>query len=227
MNLSGKTICITGANGILGRAVARAASEAGANLVLLDVVFENDNVLGLDGAQQQAVDLTDQQATKALLDKVGRVDGLANIAGGFSMGKPTHELTDDEWNQMFNINVKTAHNAVRAVVPGMLAAGGGSIVNTGAIGGLQGGAYMSAYSASKSTVMRITESLAGELKDEGINVNAVLPSVIDTPRNRAAMPDADPSRWVTPEDLAAVIVFLLSDASKAINGALIPVAGLS
>ena len=118
-------------------------------------------------------------------------------------------------------------NAVRAAVPGMIERGRGAIVNVGALGALKGQAQMSAYCAAKSVVMRLTESLSAELKHHGVNVNAVLPSMIDTPRNRADMPDADPSLWVSPQDLGNVICFLGSDAARAIHGALLPVAGLS
>jgi NAD(P)-dependent dehydrogenase (short-subunit alcohol dehydrogenase family) len=172
------------------------------------------------------LDLADAAATQAALAAAGRIDALFNLAGGFSMGPRTWEVTDAEWREMFNINVTTLQNAVRAVVPGMLEHGRGAIVNVGALGALKGQGQMSAYSAAKSVVMRLTESLSAELKGKGINVNAVLPSMIDTPRNRADMPDADHTRWVSPRDLGAVICFLGSDAARAIHGALIPVAGL-
>jgi NAD(P)-dependent dehydrogenase (short-subunit alcohol dehydrogenase family) len=127
---------------------------------------------------------------------------------------------------MFAINVRTLQNALRAAVPGMIACGRGSIVNVGALGALKGQGGMSAYTAAKSVVMRLTESLSAELKEQGINVNAVLPSLIDTPRNRADMPGADYARWVGVDDLAAVMCFLGSDAARAVHGVLLPVSGL-
>jgi NAD(P)-dependent dehydrogenase (short-subunit alcohol dehydrogenase family) len=126
---------------------------------------------------------------------------------------------------MFRINVETMRNAVRAAVPALRQRGGGAIVNVGALSAREGQAQMSAYCAAKSTVMRLTESLSKELRAEQINVNAVLPSILDTPRNRADMPDADFSRWVSPDSLAGVMLFLASDAARDIHGALLPVSG--
>ena len=152
---------------------------------------------------------------------------LCNIAGGFRMGEAVHETSDETWNFLFDINARTLLHAVRAVVPHMMAAGGGKIVNVGAFAAQKGVAQMGAYVASKSSVIRLTEAMAAELREKNINVNCVLPTIIDTPENRAAMPNADPKRWVAPADLANVIVFLASDAARAIHGAAIPVTGLS
>ena len=142
------------------------------------------------------------------------------------MGHPVHETPESVWELMLDLNAKSVINTARAVVPKMLAAGRGKIVNIGAVAGLSGKANVGAYSASKSAVIRLTESMSAELRDKGINVNCVLPSVIDTPQNRADMPGADPRRWVAPEALADVILFLASDAARAIHGAAIPVTGL-
>ena len=212
---------VTGANGALGRAVVARARALGAEVVQLDIAFPTDV-----GADCHIVDLADAAATAALFLKIGRVDVLMNVAGGFDMGPRTWEVTDAQWDAMFAINVRTLQNAVRAVVPGMIAAGRGSIVNVGALGALKGLPRMSAYTAAKSVVMRLTESLSAELKEQGINVNAVLPSLIDTPRNRADMPGADYARWVGVDDLAAVMCFLGSDAARAVHGVLLPVSGL-
>ena len=143
------------------------------------------------------------------------------------MGTESWDSSEDQWDVMFSLNVSTMRNAIKAAVPVLLEQQKGSIVNVGAYGAREGQGLMGAYCASKSVVMRLTETLAEELKTKGINVNAVLPTVIDTPTNRAAMPDADPAAWVSPDDLAAVICFLSSPAARAINGALIPVRGLS
>lgn len=223
MNLEQKRVLVTGGNGVLGRAVAARARELGARTVLVDLAFAAD--LPATAGDRHTVDLVDADATRACFEDIGPVDVLCNIAGGFSMGPRTWEIESAEWEQMFAINVRTLQNAVRATVPGMLARGRGAIVNVGALGALQGQARMSAYCAAKSVVMRLTESLSAELKDHGVNVNAVLPSMIDTPRNRADMPDADFSRWVRPGDLANVICFLASDAACAVHGALVPVSG--
>jgi NAD(P)-dependent dehydrogenase (short-subunit alcohol dehydrogenase family) len=143
------------------------------------------------------------------------------------MGPTVFATEDESWDAMFTINVTTLRRVLEVAVPRLLARGRGSIINVGALGALKGGANMSAYLASKSVVMRLTESLSEEVKAAGVNVNAVLPTVIDTPRNRADMPNADPAAWVNPQDLGAVICFLGSDAAKAVHGALVPVTGLS
>jgi NAD(P)-dependent dehydrogenase (short-subunit alcohol dehydrogenase family) len=156
-----------------------------------------------------------------------RIDVLCNLAGAFRMGSPVHETADKDWNFLFDVNARTVLNTARAVVPLMLKAGGGKIVNVGAYAAQKGAAQMGAYIASKSAVIRLTETRAAELRSHNINVNCVLPTIIDTPENRAAMPDADPKRWVAPQDLARVILFLASDAARAIHGAALPVTGLS
>jgi NAD(P)-dependent dehydrogenase (short-subunit alcohol dehydrogenase family) len=143
------------------------------------------------------------------------------------MGDTSYEECNEQWQNMFAINVETMRNAVKAIVPAMKHKRSGSIVNIGAYGALSGLSLMGAYCASISTVMRLTETLSEELKTFGINVNAVLPTIIDTAVNRESMPDADPSTWVSTEKLANVICFLASDDASAIHGALLPVRGLS
>jgi NAD(P)-dependent dehydrogenase (short-subunit alcohol dehydrogenase family) len=230
VKFSGKSCLITGAAGNLGRAVAAAFAAEGASLVLMDLQEEHLRSAygGEDKARRFApADLRDAQSVARALPADIRVDILCNIAGGFRMGQPIHETSDDTWDLMLGLNARSVLNCARAVVPGMLAAGGGKIINVGAIAALSGKANMGAYIASKSAVIRLTESMAAELREEGINVNCVLPSTIDTPQNRKDMPKADPKRWVAPEALADVVLFLASDAARAIHGASIPVAGLS
>jgi NAD(P)-dependent dehydrogenase (short-subunit alcohol dehydrogenase family) len=227
INLLGKTVLVTGANGILGRAVADKAASLGASLLLADRSFGADMSARHPQAWLIELDLTEPGALEAALAGAGGIDLLFNIAGGFAMGETSYDPAGLDWEAMFRINVQTLRNSLRAVIPGMVAQGRGSVVNVGALGALKGQAAMSAYIASKSVVLRLTESLSAEVKHKGINVNAVLPSIIDTPANRAAMPDADPALWVAPGDLASVICFLGSDAARAIHGALVPVAGLS
>jgi len=225
----GKTCLITGAAGNLGRAVAGAFSSAGASLILLD---RDHKVLhsayGNGDARKRLVhaDLRDAQSVAQALPADARIDVLCNIAGGFRMGQPVHETADETWDLMLGLNAKSVINCARAVVPGMLAAGYGKIVNIAALAGLSGKANMGAYSASKSAVIRLTESMSAELRDKGINVNCILPSIIDTPQNREDLPKADPRRWVTPEALADVVLFLASDAARAVHGAAISVSGL-
>jgi NAD(P)-dependent dehydrogenase (short-subunit alcohol dehydrogenase family) len=157
----------------------------------------------------------------------GHIDILANIAGGFTMGTPVHETPVETWDFMLNLNARTAFLTSRSVVPFMLAQGHGKIVNVAARAALEGKAKMAPYVISKSAVIRLTESMAAELKEAGINVNCVLPGTLDTPQNRRDMPKADHSRWVPPVALADVILFLASDAARAVHGAAVPVYGRS
>ena len=212
---AGKTVVITGAKGNLGRVLGEAFEKLGAKVVPVDLPTNL-----LDQAQVDAV------VQKTIKD-FGRIDVLCNIAGGFRMGKPVHETPDADWNFLMDLNARTVLHTSRAVVPHMIAAGGGKIVNVGAFAAQKGAANMGAYIASKSAVMRLTETMAAELREKNINVNCVLPTIIDTPQNRADMPKADPKRWVAPGDLANVIVFLASDEARAIHGATLPVTGLS
>ncbi len=222
MQLDGKIMVVTGGAGILGQAVASRAKALGAQVVLLDVVPDFHSDLG----RTYTVDLTDTAAVQACFAELGHFDALANIAGGFDMGPAVHATSDDQWDALFDINVTTLRRVLGAAVPALLAQGRGTIVNVGALGALRGVGNMGAYTAAKSVVMRITEALSDEVRQQGVNVNAVLPSLIDTPRNRADMPDADFSQWVAPQDLAAVVCFLASDDARAVHGALLPVTGL-
>jgi NAD(P)-dependent dehydrogenase (short-subunit alcohol dehydrogenase family) len=228
------TVMITGASGNLGRALAGAFAAGGARLALLDRQRAHlDAAYGAEDARRLhvACDLLDaaqvEAATAAVMDRFGRIDVLCNIAGGFRMGPPVHETSDADLAFMLDLNARTVLHTARSVVPRMLAAGGGRIVNVGAFAAQKGAANMGAYLAAKSAVIRLTESMAAELRERNINVNCVLPTIIDTPENRKAMPDANPGRWVAPDDLANVIVFLASPAARAVHGAAVPVTGLS
>lgn len=234
MEFKDRTVIVTGAAGNLGRAVAAAFAARGANLVLIDLRRESlQQAFGAEDARRMfvPVNLLEQAQVDAAVaraaERFGRIDALCNIAGGFRMGPAVHETSDADWGFLFDLNARTVLHMARAVVPRMLASGGGRIVNIGASSAQKGAARMAAYTASKSVVIRLTEAMSAELRDRNINVNCVLPTIIDTPENRAAMPDADPSRWVAPADLAHVIVFLASDAARAIHGAALPVTGLS
>ena len=234
MNFNNKTIMVTGAAGNLGRAVANAFHQLGGNLVLVDRQIESlQRAFGKDDERRAsfAVDLLNQaqvqDAVGSAVSRFGRIDVLCNVAGGFRMGPPIHETPDQDWNFLFDLNTRSLLHSVRAVVPGMLASRAGKIVNIAANSAQKGVANMGAYCASKDVVIRVTEAMAAELRDSNINVNCVMPSIIDTPENRAAMPDTDFSRWVAPEALADVIVFLASDGARAIHGAALPVVGRS
>lgn len=234
MNFKHRTVMVTGAAGNLGQAVAAAFSAQGAQLVLLDRQLDalhqaygtadTDRLLVatdlLDAAQVAA-------AQAAALARFGRIDVLCNLAGGFRMGEAVHATSDSTWDFLLDINTRTLLNMARSVVPHMLERGGGKIINVGAFAAQKGVAHMGAYCASKSSVIRLTEAMAAELREQHINVNCVLPTILDTPENRAAMPDADPARWVATQDLAQVIMFLASDAARAVHGAALPVTGLS
>jgi NAD(P)-dependent dehydrogenase (short-subunit alcohol dehydrogenase family) len=234
MNLGNRTVIVTGAAGNLGAAVGKAFADLGENLVLVDLKRESlEKVFGSENdhrlfASSNLLDMAEATAVaQAALARFGRIDVLCNIAGGFRMGETVHETSDENWNFLFDINTRTLLHAVRAAVPHMLAAGGGKIINVGAFAAQKGAAQMGAYTASKSAVIRMTEAMSAELREKNINVNCVLPTIIDTPENRAAMPKANPAKWVAPADLANVIVFLASDAARAVHGAAVPVTALS
>ena len=228
-DLAGKVVAVTGGFGNLGKEVALAAAARGASVTLIDrVAAPTELPAGLkDALVLGGVDLgsfeSAQQAMAAIVARFGGLDALVNVAGGFRW--ETLEAGDlATWDLLFSINVKTAAVASKAALPHLLARGGGRVVNIGAMGAIKAAAGMGPYAASKSGVARLTEALSEELKDRGITVNAVLPSIIDTPQNRADMPDADFSRWVKPQAIADVIAFLLSPQAAAVTGALIPVA---
>ena len=230
--MTARRIVVTGAFGILGAAVAKAAAAGGDRIALLDFAPEPPDGLVADcgpGAfVLSGVDLTDPAsahlAVNAAASALGGIDALLNIAGGFSW----QTLADGDaetWERLYRLNVATAANACRAALPHLRGSLAGRIVNVGANAALRSGAGMGAYAASKAGVHRLTESLAEELKADGITVNAVLPSILDTPANRADMPKADPALWVSPAELSAVILFLASEAASAVTGALVPVTG--
>jgi NAD(P)-dependent dehydrogenase (short-subunit alcohol dehydrogenase family) len=230
--MEGKVFVVTGAFGALGRVVVEAAMARGASTAALDFAATAPGDLatrfGPRALILPRVDLSSfdaaQSAMGAVKARFGRLDALVNIAGGFLWEK-TEDGSSESWERMFAANVKTTVNASRAALPALLESGAGRIINVGALAALKAGAGMGPYTASKAGVHRFTESLAEETKGRGVTVNAVLPSTIDTPANRAAMKDADFSRWVAPGDLAAVILFLASREAGAVTGALLPVTG--
>jgi NAD(P)-dependent dehydrogenase (short-subunit alcohol dehydrogenase family) len=224
--MDGKVVIVTGASGALGRVVVEAALARGARVAGLDYAASQIPATA-KRIELGGVDLSDAtEATKAI-DAVaahfGRLDALINVAGGFAF-EAVAEGDPKTWQHMYALNVLTALNASRAAIPHLAISASARIVNIGAIGALQAGAGMGAYAASKAGVHRLTEALAAEWKGK-ITVNAVLPSIIDTAANRASMPKADFAKWVTPRELAEVILFLVSDAASAVTGALLPVSG--
>ena len=228
MNLSGKVLAVTGSDGALGQAVAAALAGYGAKLALLTHAREIAGVQPAGAVHYGGIDLTQESAARSAMERVvkeaGRLDGLINVAGAFRFEKMSGG-TLDSWDSMYKINLRTAVIACQAVLPYLLQAGGGRIVNVGAMAAVKAAAGMGAYAASKAGVAQLTEALADELKDQRITVNAVLPSTLDTQKNRLDMPQADFTRWVTPAQAAEVIALLVSDGASAVTGSLIPLTG--
>jgi NAD(P)-dependent dehydrogenase (short-subunit alcohol dehydrogenase family) len=224
--MDGKVVVVTGALGALGKVVAETALARGARVAGVDHAPSQIPATA-DRIELGGVDLSDAAQAKTALDAVaahfGGLDVLINIAGGFAY-ETVAEGETKTWQRMYALNVLTALNASRSALPHLTASSAGRIVNIGAMTALQAGTGMGPYAASKAGVHRLTEALAAECKGK-ITVNAVLPSTIDTPANRAGMPNADFGKWVTPQELAEVILFLASEAASAVTGALLPVSG--
>ena len=235
MKTKNRNVLITGGTGILGSAVTKAYLAKG-NSVAVTYLFDNE----VERFKQHNPELSDdvtflfanvtdeaevQNTIQDFITQFGHIDILVNIVGGFIGGIPTAELEEERWDFMMNLNLKSVYLCCKITIPHMTERGYGKIVNVSARAGLKGEAGLSAYCVSKGGVRTLTESLAAEVMDSGINVNCIMPSIMDTPMNREAMPDADHSRWVKPEGVAKVIYFLTSDDSAIINGAAIPVYG--
>lgn len=220
-----RSIIVTGGFGVLGQAVAEAFAKAGDKVARID--FAGGPAVPLAGALDiGGVNLTDAKGTQAALDKVvaahGGIDVLVNVAGGFTW-ETLEDGSLDSWARMQAMNLMTNATITKLALPPLKAAEDGRIVNIGAGAAIKAGMGMGAYAASKSGVHRLTEALAEELAGAGVTVNAILPSIIDTPTNRKDMPDADFSQWVKPEAIADVILFLASPSARGVTGALIPV----
>lgn len=219
-------VVITGGLGALGRSVAAVLAARGMRVAVLDRASTAE--VGGAASVLGGVDLGDVTSAGAAFSQaaqaLGGIDALVNVAGGFQW-ETLEGGSIETWDRLYGMNLRTAVIACKAVLPHLLKNPSGRIVNIGALASVKAGAGMGAYAASKAGVARLTESLAEELKDKHISVNAVLPSIIDTPANRADMPDADVTRWVSTQSLGAVIAFLLSDDASAITGACLPVAG--
>ena len=235
MTKRNRNVLITGGTGILGSAVTKAYLAQG-DTVAVTYLFENevenfkkfnpDLVEDVTFLFANVTEETEVQKTTAeFVSQFGSLDVLVNIVGGFVGGIPTAELEEDRWDFMMNLNLKSVFLCCKTAIPHMTAQGYGKIINVSARAGLKGEAGLSAYCVSKGGVRTLTESLAAEVMDSGVNVNAIMPSIMDTPMNREAMPDEDHDRWVAPADVAKVICFLTSDDATIINGAAIPVYG--
>ena len=236
-DFSDRVVIVTGASGNLGAAAAKSFQAAGAKLVVVgrDVerlrsMFQNQDTSS-DRFLPLSVDMNDTDSVEGMvkqtIEHFDQIDVLVNAAGDYRGGRLVHETSIEDWDLMLNLNARMVFIVCRAVVPTMLKAGHGNIVNVASRSSLSGSANNAAYSASKSAVLRLTESMSAELKNEGINVNCVLPGTIDTPQNRKAMPNADHEVWPKPEEIADVILFLASEAARVVHGAAIPVYGRS
>ncbi len=235
MTNQNRNVLITGGTGILGSAVTKAYLAQGDNVAvtyLFDDEVERFNQFNpelFDDVTFLFANVTEeaevQKTIQEFLSKFGQLDVLINIVGGFVGGIPTAELEEDRWDFMMNLNLKSVFLCCKTAIPHMTAQGYGKIINVSARAGLKGEAGLSAYCVSKGGVRTLTESLAAEVMDSGVNVNAIMPSIMDTPANREAMPEEEHDRWVAPADVAKVISFLTSDDATIINGAAIPVYG--
>ena len=235
MTRQNRNVLITGGTGILGSTVTKAYLAQG-DTVAVTYLFENEVERFKEYNPELSKDVTFlyanvteeaevQNTIKEFLFQFDRLDILINIVGGFVGGIPTAELEVDRWDFMMDLNLKSVFLCCKAAIPDMTAQGYGKIINVSARAGLKGEAGLSAYCVSKGGVRTLTESLAAEVMDSGVNVNAIMPSIMDTPMNREAMPDEEHDRWVAPADVAKVICFLTSDDAAVINGAAIPVYG--
>jgi len=229
--MMGKVVIISGASGGLGQAVSRVFHQQGASVILVGSHLNGVQTLASELGERTlpvAANLADpteaEQVVQSTLDHFGRVDILLNLAGGFSGGQPVSESPADELDHMLNINLRTTYNLSKATVKPMMEQKWGRIVNIASRDALKGRAKFSAYAMSKAAILRLTESMATEVKGYGITVNAILPGTIDTESNRKSMPDADFSKWVKPEIIAETLLFLTRD-DTAINGAAIPLYG--
>ncbi|HJT09835.1 MAG TPA: SDR family NAD(P)-dependent oxidoreductase [Candidatus Nitrosotalea sp.] len=235
-DFTGKVVLVTGSSGGLGIDVAQTFLKSGASLAL---TYHSDKSLSLlqkiCGSSKNIFllrgDFKKEDDAKTLVSEVikryGKIDVLANVIGGYIAGKPVTEIDEKDWDAMMDLNLKTAFFLSKHVVSEMVKRSSGKVIHVSARGGLKGGGRDAAYAASKSGVIRLVESLSEEVKSKGINVNCIMPSIIDTEENRAEMPSADHSKWVEPSDIARIILFLASEDARPINGAAIPVYGLA
>lgn len=235
MLLTDRVILITGATGALGAAIVDTFAQTEAHLALVAqseqkvTSLANKSRLPTERLLALAADVTQADAVEALVETIlarfGRLDALLNTVGGWSGGKPVEETPIEEWDRLMALNLRSAFLLSRAVLPAMLKAGWGRIVHISSKTAVSPQPKQAAYAASKMGLIALTETIAAEVKGSGITANVILPSILDTPANRAAMPKADTSKWVPPERIAALLRFLCSDEAASINGARIPVYG--
>src|ERR1700741_2255681 len=226
--MKGKAVLVTGANGGLGTSVTRAFLDAGATVVgtsrrIQASEFQSSNFVAVPA------ELSKWEGAKSLVDQLvaqfGKLDVLVHTVGGFAGGQAVAETDDDTFQRMMDMNLNSTFQILRATIPVLRKTGAGRIIAIGSRAALEPGANVGAYSASKAAMVSLIRTCAAENKDAGVTANVLLPGTMDTPPNRKAMPNADFSKWVRPQSVASLIVWLAGDAGKDVNGAVIPVYG--
>jgi NAD(P)-dependent dehydrogenase (short-subunit alcohol dehydrogenase family) len=220
-------VLVAGGTGHLGVAVVRELVASGYEVAATCIVEAERERLASEPVELIEADLFDPAAADAAVAAVSELEAAVNLVGGFADGPLVHETDPDQFARLMRLNVTPAFLVARAAVPRLLERGGGAFVGVSARTALRPYPGAAAYSTSKAAVLALIQALDVEYRREGIRCNAILPSVIDTPANREAMPDADHSKWVAPEQIAKVIRFLVSDDSAPISGAAVPVYGLA
>ena len=232
-NFSNKVVLITGGTGAFGKTLVKRFLDSGARTIAsyrnqteadkLKSVNPQVEIIKLDISNEKEI----LKMVPKLIARFSKIDVLVNTVGGYLGGKNITELKEDDWESMMNLNLKSAYLISKHVIPFMKSAKGGKIIHVSSRTGLKSDGYDSAYAASKAALIRFVDSISQEFREDKININCILPTTIDTESNRRAMPNADFSKWLSPEDLANVVLFLCSSESKVINGAAIPTYGLS
>ena len=228
MTLTGKVVLVTGANGGLGTAVTNAFLQSGARVAGVARKIQNSDFAGSSFMAYPAELGTAEaarSAAAAVIAKWERIDALVHLVGAFTGGRPVAETEDAALDQMLEVNLRAAFHMFRAVLPPMRAQGAGRILAIGSRTAVDPQPMLGAYSASKAALVSLVRTIALENKDRGISANVILPGTMDTPANRAAMPGADPAKWVQPAQVASLLVHLVSDQASQITGAVIPIAG--
>ncbi len=237
IDFGGKVVLISGGSGALGRSVTKAFLESGAIVAVLYIIKEEvETLLKEIGGRNSRLLLLEadvlkedqvKNAVEGVVKQFGKIDVLVNLVGGYIGGTAIADTEEKDWDLAMDLNLKSAFLMCKATIPHMIAKRNGRIINTSSRSGLKGEATDGPYSVSKAGVIRLTETIADEVREFGITANAIMPSVIDTPANRRAMPDADFSKWVKPSDIARVVMWLASTETGIISGAAVPVYGLA
>ncbi len=221
--LADRAVLITGASGGLGTAVTRTFLDAGAKVAAIAQTAPSPDVFAITADLTSAADAA--RAVAAAKQHLECIDVLVHLVGGFAGGTPVAQTSDAIWTRMLDLNLNTAFHTIRAVLPLMIEAGRGRILAIGSRTAVEPAATLSAYGVSKAALVALVRTVALELRNTNVTANIVLPSVIDTPANRAADPKADTSKWVQPDAISRLLLWLASDEAADINGAVIPIYG--